>query len=888
MQRKRLDKKQFRKTLLYTVIFLLSLCAVLGLFALKAYAACSHQYVNGNCIHCGIPCQSCETGEMQSYSYTNFNGTNQHVIYRTCDECGLETNEGLEDCNFNLQNVCMDCGHSKTVDSECVFHTFLMGICETCGYECPHSEYQDSVCSLCGITCIHSNIDMHYNQSSTNIHQHILAPYCADCDIGLVTDHPDCAKAEVCSYDENGICIKCSRSCLHEYGFENGICPMCNYGCGHSAGSTYTYDPISSSTSYHSVKAWCVTCGELNTGDSQNGAHVKCTFINGECTFCKRACSHSSVSTSYSQISNDYALHKVIKTCKTCKQQVSSDMADHTYSGSTCSACNLVCTHERWTDGKCTYCSFACQHGTYEDYKCSICNLACNHPSTTGTVVYSTNPSTHKYIYYCDVCNFATKTIFLDHSFKNGKCNSCGYICTHSEWIDGACAYCGFACGHDKGFDSSATCYTCGFVCDHTQIVSFLSTPTYATYEYTCVCGRTFSYSRPNHVNHLVDFFRPVPFYYYRNGIASDNIDIIADNSPYNHVYTRVYIDKFVEFDGLVRYDYKVTAHMTSGDIEKLTLSNGYDYECISGRYLVLRLRMFDIDFFEFDLMGGMGVDDIDDYGYADYAYFDYDILPDNEWINLVVDLSTFSAFNGNDYAYVIGSQIDSFFLKICCAYDSADGFIDYEFYALCDDMSEVHSVCNAFNSAKTGTQLDIDTYLATSTSTTLIESEHEFDYFDGEMICWCFYKCVHEHSSKIDYQTDTHCGYTVSCDACGLVSERADYYHRFTDNSNTCSRCSYVCDHLYSSGVCLYCEWECIHNSIDGSIKCSNCGFYFDYEGYDDKDGFLSLFTAIYDAQANIFFKMLGYEILGVNVAGLIVSVIALAVVIWFLKKVL
>ena len=85
-----------------------------------------------------------------------------------------------------------------------------------------------------------------------------------------------------------------------------------------------------------------------------------------------------------------------------------------------------------------------------------------------------------------------------------------------------------------------------------------------------------------------------------------------------------------------------------------------------------------------------------------------------------------------------------------------------------------------------------------------------------------------------------------------------------------------------------MYCEWSCKHTHPDGSIKCSNCGYYVDYEGYNDPAGFQALFTAIYDAQANTFFKMLGYKILGVDVAGLIVSVIALAIVIWLLKKVL
>lgn len=62
MQKKRLDKKALKKTFINIAIFAFIFFAALGLFALKAYAACAHQYVNGNCIHCGITCQTCDGG----------------------------------------------------------------------------------------------------------------------------------------------------------------------------------------------------------------------------------------------------------------------------------------------------------------------------------------------------------------------------------------------------------------------------------------------------------------------------------------------------------------------------------------------------------------------------------------------------------------------------------------------------------------------------------------------------------------------------------------------------------------------------------------------------------------------------------------------------------
>ena len=52
--------------------------------------------------------------------------------------------------------------------------------------------------------------------------------------------------------------------------------------------------------------------------------------------------------------------------------------------------------------------------------------------------------------------------------------------------------------------------------------------------------------------------------------------------------------------------------------------------------------------------------------------------------------------------------------------------------------------------------------------------------------------------------------------------------------------------------------------------------------------DGFYKLVTSIYDGQVNVFYSLLGYEILGVNIASMLIALIGFAIVIFVLKKVL
>ena len=65
-------------------------------------------------------------------------------------------------------------------------------------------------------------------------------------------------------------------------------------------------------------------------------------------------------------------------------------------------------------------------------------------------------------------------------------------------------------------------------------------------------------------------------------------------------------------------------------------------------------------------------------------------------------------------------------------------------------------------------------------------------------------------------------------------------------------------------------------------------CGYELARANDSVNAGFVNLFAAIYDAQAQVFFGMLGYEILGVNIAGLVIAIVALGILAFILKKVI
>lgn len=765
MQKKRLEKKHIKKIFLQIGLFAFILFAVLGLFALKAYAACEHQFYNGVCVHCGYACQSCSSGQGQEYryEYAQLNG-NKHTVYRLCTDCRVEYNEGLEDCTFNSQNVCTKCG-----------------------VVCKHPNFVDGACTVCGHVCGHSKSINYYTYETTpsNSITHTIRAWCSICHQRNYSD-PHNGEYETCQFDpSDGICPKCDRHCEHpefsdnycqkcgfyceHYVMHLDTCEVCGYKCTHNHGVIDSFEPVDRQS--HIKFSCCVICSYIFN---------QYTVPHG-----------NNYTETYTDIGDSY-LHKVTFYCKSC-DYLSTEEAEHVFTGSSCMYCNMVCKHPHFdTHGYCTLCRAPCPH---------------------------------------------------DQGYTDGLCNRCTSVCKHSHFEKSR-----------YNTKEDTIVYWC-YDCDLTY--EFFAP--FVNFEYYDTAG-----------------FSNLHFNLNRQLLWEDPDSTVPRPRFYDH-YTITNFSEKLDFNGAI--------HLIGGN--NITDSAPLDVfqDPVAGRFLVFRMRKQGITHLEWTLYGGDEPKSFSDINtQCASAYFsNVEQFPDNEWFDLVIDLKSFDVFNDSSSTYTIGESISHALAVLCCTFETKESYIDIEYFSICNTWNDVDSVSHWLKNDPVRS----DFFLVQGR---YAYSTQRFHPCGDDNVCdACGYACDHSYEHIIDdVLTNTECGRCETCYLCYTILSNTVDYHYFADNSYHCKRCDYVCNHSYNNGVCIYCEWTCTHLHLDGSIRCSFCGRYVNPDGIVDDDGFFNLFTAIYDAQANTFFKMLGYEIFGVNIAGLIVSVIALAIVIWLLKKVL
>ena len=186
-----------------------------------------------------------------------------------------------------------------------------------------------------------------------------------------------------------------------------GTCQECLYICEHEGG-------VASCT----AKAICEKCG-ASWGEKDENAHsVEARWIS------------------------DSLLHKKLYTC-----------------------CNTYCsTYENyleahvWQDGVCTECGYACLHkggaaNCHAKARCDVCGIFYGEIDSTvhSSAVSCVSTSTHHVGTYscCGIVAINSEP----HTFENGRCSVCGYICSHSggeaTCINRAvCVSCGSAYGN--------------------------------------------------------------------------------------------------------------------------------------------------------------------------------------------------------------------------------------------------------------------------------------------------------------------------------------------------------------------------------------------------------------------------------------------------------
>ena len=350
---------------------------------------------------------------------------------------------------------CTDCGYVCG-------HMGSTGDCSICGYRCNHSGgtatcTQKAVCDKCGEAYGELNSTNHTGTFDWRYEEQAHSKYWSCC---RAFDPLMEAHTWV-----NGKCTECGFVCHHTD--SPGDCSICGYRCNHSGG-----------TATCTQKAVCDNCGEAygelnstnHTGTQSwktaETAHQRIwgccgkaillaatphTWENGKCTDCGYVCGHSFFSIE----------GQCLKACVICSKTVpahkgqlvwSQSISHHSQYWSCCMETSPLKKHH-WENGECTECGYVCNHtgGTAtctQKAVCYNCGEAYGNvkPSNhSGTESWKITETTHQRIWGC--CGKAILLIPIPHTWENGECTECGYVCNHTGGTatctqKAVCTYC--------------------------------------------------------------------------------------------------------------------------------------------------------------------------------------------------------------------------------------------------------------------------------------------------------------------------------------------------------------------------------------------------------------------------------------------------------------
>ena len=178
------------------------------------------------------------------------------------------------------------------------------------------------------------------------------------------------------------------------------------------------------------------------------------SYVDGACASCGAVCSHEGFITETPSTCTT-AGSKVI-ACTVCGVNSTEELplAKHSFVDGVCNAenCGFVCTHASYVDGVCSVCGVdepapECSHNWAEGV-CTLCSTACTHEGFV-TETPSTCTTAGSKVIACTVCglNSSEELPLAKHNFVEGVCSAenCGFVCTHTSYVEGLCADCGAA-----------------------------------------------------------------------------------------------------------------------------------------------------------------------------------------------------------------------------------------------------------------------------------------------------------------------------------------------------------------------------------------------------------------------------------------------------------
>ena len=702
---------------------------------------------------------------------------------------------------------------------------------------CSH-EYTNGICTKCGFSCPHQNIGIKGN--------------CLDCLWVCAAGH---------NLNEVGICRSCGLECPHNHTTEivehDGVlghriyaeCTDCGYYWLKRADPHLKNEICICRICWYVCHVYdggqCLDCGKKCTHEFLNGFCVECRFCNGShsykygiCEECGYSCTHSIIENIY--VSNGSSNHICTTRCADCKISLYVSTAPHTLNGDACKYCDYV-----------------------EPYSCPHSN--------TENVYVSYGLSNHSYITRCTYCKASLQTKSTSHTYEGDVCIYCGFVKPHIFLLnpDGTCYIC----------DGCKLDYPAKLVSDRVDCFSDFTTIAPSSLGVSLVDG---------------DYYDNVNGVTYRRFLSNSIIPSDANNSG--------------NFGFLI-------------DLGVPNKDGNY-------KYAIIKMRTNlpvgnDHTFWRFVVNFGSGDKNI---------RFDKYKICSGEWVTYVVDLSAFNA--GNVPENINKFQLMDFYGQGILKNNSYEGYyVDVSYASIVDDL---HDVLNLLDTE--------DLAFSTSYGSSTVYSEQSFSNLAHTFVTKCWATNGNSNKTHYWFKQCEQCGLKVD-------DPRGTKPHIWTDpngvNAGRCRECWILCIHEWSNGVCTNCGYACYHDAIyvkefvfydttyhkthyaclecdyfsicndqhlfsfDGiqgnnvdDYKCEHCKHYVitaeNYynigynkglvDGADMDSGSIAqgMIFGIYDGMTNTFFSMLNYDIFGINIANLIMSLIVVAIVIFIIKKVM
>ena len=268
----------------------------------------------------------------------------------------------------------------------------------------------------------------------------------------------DCCGAEVTNIEDhiwdNGHCTVCGYDCIHKGGeatcTQKAVCDTCHSEYGEINADNHTgTEKWTQTATTHEKKYDC--CGKVTIAQENHN------WKDGACETCGYVCVHSGGEATCTKGA----------VCETCgKEYTDKDMANH--SGKLvwvqtekthqkkydCCGAEVTNIEDHiWDNGHCTVCGYDCIHKGGEatctqKAVCDTCHSEygeINADNHTGTEKWTQTATTHEKKYDC--CGKVT-IAQENHNWKDGACETCGYVCVHS--------------GGEATCTKGAVCETCG------------------------------------------------------------------------------------------------------------------------------------------------------------------------------------------------------------------------------------------------------------------------------------------------------------------------------------------------------------------------------------------------------------------------------------------